>query len=486
MTKLRNTTDTELGVPVFASGPRSVMHPLNFQNIAATQAQTYERLTNQDCDGSGSPATGNEGHDHTEDHNQPHVTLLCRSFGIENGTNPGTLTEQFCPLTIVNDASDAQNVTVIYSPFFVPSGLAGRSLLLVMHIEGNGAPGVKATLETWSGSPATPTTVTGHDRLTLRRGTEHPAFSRFGTDSGALGYQLWWVRLYPVTTGLHTIKITTDVQYFWQDNRKREIRNIMIMNEPHWGSMAGTPDVRKADLPQANMVDVGDSRNANGWTCPTDKLFPWNGAGPGMLSPGVRFLALNDAWLQEKALGLPAAGQATMTVSAGHSHTGASADGAEIEIPILAMPVEKPPTSNGTIYGNGGTVGDGASDTSNTYRQIFEFYLYTPDHTYALDEVANPRLWGAVLLHGETSKVTATVCKITTTETTPGTSSVEYATDPALASPFIELVTDSVNAFTFTPGGRTKVKIEIKVTKVGATGVGTLLGFCFWLSATPP
>lgn len=473
MVKLYNTLNTAVGVPTRVSGPNAVMHPFNFQNIAATQAQIFERLCNLDCDGSGSPATGNEGHDHTEDHNQPHLPLLFRSYGQENKP----LTDTFRPLTVVNDSTDEDDVILIYSPFFVPAGLVGRSLLLVMHIEGDGAPGVHATLATWSGGPPkTPTTVTGHNKLTLRSGSEHPALM----DSPQRD-TLWWVRLYPAAAGVHTIKITTLLETAVAgEQARREIRAITIINEPHWGSMWGTPDVAKPDLPTANMVDVGDSRNANGWTCPTDSLFPYYDLGPGMLSPGVRFLALNDAWLQEKALGLPAAGQASMTVTAGHVHDGTSGNGAEIQIPVIGLPTDRVGNQS-TIYGNGG--GNELSNSTNTYRQVLQFEIYTPDHTYALDEGVNPRLRAAVLIHGEHSKTGGVVVKITTTESTPGTSAVEFATDVGLASPHYELVT-STSGFTFTPAGRTLVTVEIKVVSGAATGPGTLIGLCMWISPT--
>lgn len=474
MAKLYNTLDEYVGVPPRVSGPQAVMHPYNFQNIAGNQSLVFERLCNLDCDGTGSPALNNEGHDHTEDHNQPHLPLLFRSYGNENvPVLPATITQ---PLTVENDDETTSDVILIYCPFFVPAGLVDRSLLLVMHMEGDGS--VAAEFETWAGGPPkTPTTVGATYRY-FQPASQHPALKDSPT-----ARSLWWLRFYPEAAGLHTLKITTGLFDIGTDTGReyrRQIRAITLINEPNWAAIWGVPNVAKPDLPAANLVDVGDSRNANGWTCPTTHLYPYEGNGPGSLSPGVRFLALNDAWLQEKALGLPAAGQATMTVSAGHKHTGASGDGAEIQIPVLALPVGRPAAEN-RIYGEGS---GGPSTTSNSYSQVLQFEIYTPDHTYALDEGVNPRLRCAVLMHGEHSKTGGVVTRVSTTESgTPSTTAVEFATDASLAAPHYELVT-STSGFTFTPAGRTLVTVELKVVSGAATGPGTLMGLCFWISPT--
>ena len=471
MTKVINTVGDHDAVPSVYSGPGAVIHPVNFQNIAAIQARTYEILTGVGSDG-GATEVENPGHDHSEHHNMPHLVLVSKSWGNESTTDGS----DNAPLSLNNYTTNASNEPIIYVPFFVQDGLDDCSLLVVLHCRGDGQDDFRATLETWSGSPATATAVTWSDAIAFLSGVYHPVLAELPEST-----DLRWCRLYPAASGqLHTLKITTNLHtnaagVNWG---RREIRNLTVINEPQWNNVP--PDVTKPDRSTTNLIDVGDSRNASYWTCPTDKLYPQNGPGPAPVTMGVRFMALNDAWMQEKALGLPAGGQATATIG-GHLHTGLSGEGAEIQIPVLAFPVGRWSNALGTpvtkLWGNGSA---GPESASNTAVQVLHFEMNTPDHTYALDNVAHPRLFVAALMYGTDSKNTQAVVTVTTLAGDPDETVATCAM--AMTAEGYELVTGDA-ALNFTSAGITDVTVTLKTAGAPVAGATcALVGLCFWIS----
>lgn len=473
MTKVINTASNGVDTcPSVYSGPGSAMAVVNVQNIAATQAQIYERLTGLGSDG-GAVATGNDGHIHTEEHNLPHVVFVSRSYGNEN-SNSAPFSN--APFTLINDADTVKDLPVIWVPFFVPTGYAGHSFLVVIHCDGN-ANSLRATLQTWSGGPPmTPTPVSGSNYLPLNPGTEHPALADSPTAASLL-----WCRVYPTTdNAVHTLKVTTDIQALtteFTDPVQRQIRAVTVMNEPAWGNVP--PDVRMPDRPSSNLIDVGDSRNSNGWISPSTASYPTEGAGPGVMAPAVRFTSLNDAWLQERAMGIPAGGQATATVD-GHIHDGTSGLGDEIQIPVLGLPVGRWADASGTpttlLWGNGA---EGPETQSTTYQQVMRFEMYTPQNANSLDAAGTPRLWFAALMYGDSTKSGLAV-KVTTLIGSGDETSSEVTTDASLNNDYeLVLATDALN---FTSGGITSVKVEIKALAGTPSENAALVGLCFWVS----
>lgn len=473
VTKVINTVGDHDAVPSVYSGPGAVIHPVNFQNVAAIQARTYEILTGIGSDG-GATEVENPGHDHSEPHNMPHLVLVSRAWGNEGATRNSS--ER--PLSIYNATTNQSGEPIIYVPFFVPDGLDDCALLVVVHCVGEGQSSLRATLATWSGSPATATNVTGSDYITLLPGSEHPALADLPGS-----HDLRWCRVFPAASGqLHTLKISTDlydagtdIDMWWG---LREIRSLTVINEPLWVT---PPNVTKPDLPTANLIDVGDSRNASYWTCPTDTLYPQNGTGPSHPTVGVRFMALNDAWMQEKAMGLPAGGQATATID-GHLHTGLSGEGAEIQIPVLAFPVGRWSDNSGVkatlLFGNGA---EGPESISDTASQVLHFEMNTMDHTYALDSVAHPRLYVAALMYGDTDKNSEAVVTVTTLAGT-GDETVATCAMTAGADGY-ELVTGDV-ALNFTSAGITDVTVTLATidAAINVSETCALVGLCFWIS----
>lgn len=472
MTKVINSasTNTQDTCPSVFSGPGSAMAIVNVQNIAATQAQVYERLTGVGSDG-GAVATGNDGHVHIEAHNMPHIVFVSRSYGNENLN----ISDDNRPLSVSNYLDDVKDVPVIWVPFFVPDGYAGHSFLVVVHCEGN-ANSLRATLQTWSGGPPmTPTAVAGSKYLPLSPGTEHPALADSPTASSLL-----WCRVYPAAdNAVHTLKITTDVQTYSTtlDPVLRQIRAITVMNEPMWGN--APPDIRKPEGPGSNLIDVGDSRNSNGWISPSTVLYPTEGNGPGLMAPAVRATSLNDAWLQERAMGIPAGGQATATID-GHIHDGTAGFGDEIQVPVLGLPVGRWANVTGTpvsrLWGNGAT---GPETQSTSYKQVLRFEMYTPQNANSLDAAGTPRLWFAALMYGDNTKSGIAV-KVTTLIGSGDETSAEVSTDAGLSNDYeLVLATDALN---FTSGGITSVKVEIKALAGAPSENAALLGICFWMS----
>lgn len=489
MTKIINSDPDYIATPSVYTAVGAAIHPWSHQNIAASQARVYEVLTNQESDGAGSVTAGNDAHVHTNEGSFPMVPLVSQSWGSEawaigdqydTGTGVGTQRPYRIDSLSTSPADD--NVVALYVPFFVPTGLAGKTLLVVLRCEGN--PKMSVTLATWSGAPKTPTNVSGSAYLTLQYGNRHPDLRRLADKD-----MLWWARVVPATDGVvMTLCFRTATNPAWEFTDGRELRSLTVVPEMRGGH--GVPNVPVPELPTANRVDVGDSRRSNAWTPPSDALYPYDATTKsGPIGPGVRFSALNDAWLQEKALGIPAAGQKDLTVSAGHNHDGTAGNGAEIEIPLGAFPLGRWNNRTGTAASatvdaaNDAFTGNGTeAPTTNdaAYKQVLEFEFYTPAHTYALDSgtAGHERLYCAALMYSEASKASACVTKVTTTST--GTTSVEYASDATTEG--YELVLSS-SAFNFASQGRTKVTVEIK--RVGAGGGAcSLIGICFWLA--PP
>jgi hypothetical protein len=471
MTKVINTAANGYDTcPSVYSGPGSAMAVVNVQNIAATQAQIYERLTGLGSDG-GAVATGNDGHIHTEERNQPHIVFVSRSYGNENLNQ----TDSDRPLSISNFTSDVVGLPVVYVPFFVPAGMDDHCLLVVVHITGPGKGILRATLETWAGGPPmVPTAVTGSDRLPLQAGTFHPALADLPESQ-----DLMWCRVYVGTSNqVHTLKLTTDLITPADNNDAfRELRAVTVMNEPSWGNVP--PDVRMPDRPSSNLIDVGDSRNSNGWISPSTTSYPTEGNGPGVMAPAVRFTSLNDAWLQERAMGIPAGGQATATVD-GHIHDGTAGLGDEIQIPVLGLPVGRWADASGTpttlLWGNGA---EGPETQSTTYQQVMRFEMHTPQNANSLDAAGTPRLWFAALMYGDNTKSGLAV-KVTTLIGSGDETSAEVTTDAGLTNDYeLVLATDALN---FTSGGITSVKVEIKALAGTPSENAALVGLCFWVS----
>ena len=465
MTKVINTDSLYNAVPSVQSGPDSVIHPVNFQNIAASQARVYEVLTGLGSDG-GAVEAGNTPHDHTNLRSLPFVTLVSKSWGNENSSDNR-------PFTYANSNDTSYDVPVVYVPFYVPSGLDGACLLVVLHMDGN-ASRLTARLETWSGGPPmTPTPVTGSLFEYMRPGTEHPALADLPDAP-----RLLWCRLYPATAGqVHTLRIEDDLiqlDAYFTDPMWRTLRALTVMVEPSWGNLA-PPDVPKPDLPTSNLIDVGDSRNANGWTCPTDTLVPENGPGPSATNPAVRFMALNDAWLQEKALGLPASGQATLTVSAGHNHDGTSANGIEIDHAVFATPTGRWSDYNGTpltwFQGNGAI---GPEQDDNTDRRVLSWEFYTPQNDNAL----SGKMKVAALMYADAAKSGAVV-KVKTLAGTGDETTATCATDAGLSGAY-ELVVGDID-LNFTSGGLTDVQVTLASVVNPASETCALVGICFWI-----
>lgn len=459
MAILRNTTfsgvaatDVEVAGPVAASHHRT---------IAKDQALVYELVTNRAADGGLSPATA--GHNHTEAGNRLYWPVLYHCFGDQAAVahassatgypeddvyrnQPAYITENMLTTT-------TNGLTVFVFPFFVPPAFAGRDYELAVRC--NQDPDFNVTLETPLG------TVVGGEQHMIPDGDG-----------------VWACVVSPVSSGVHVVRVRTNMIHRSDESyRRREVYEMCLRPVP---DAAASPLPRAPASPSANSITVGDPDASNGWH-PVDELL----AADYMPTGAVQLInAGNDALLQERAIGLPATGNATLTTT-GHDHSGATEHGAEISANVACWSLGAYPKDSKQLGGAGsiydGFYGQGLLSPAvrnTTFRAVLVGVVRTPASAHASS--ASPPLNVSVVgyEHGSSKSGCHLAVRVTTTNDVGGTTT-RTLTSAGTADDYVLLTSSS--GFTFTSGGYTTVLVEIAETSNSSTWSVGLSGVCLYI-----
>lgn len=450
------------------------------ENVAKDHGYAYELLTNKKGDGSGAAPT-TSGHNHSEAGNLLLWPVSTFCFAPENDHGNGGHTPPYLSAT---SATAADNLVLFMWPVFVPTGWAGKDLLVVLETYGAAGPAITARLSTWATtSPpsaaaySTETVVTDMERIPFEFGAGLYRDMFDSTDGTT-----YVAKLTPATTGLHTITVCRDIQsgvvptvffrgggVFWAAPRAG--LNMMPVGV--------RPEQRAAAT-----VTVGDPHASNAFMAVDSTMtaadFP--------MGPAVMMNQVNSAWLEEGATGLPAAGNTSLTAT-GHNHSNPGSApwlGRGIEFNLYSEPYgtiehtagATATTSTGAILGR--FRAPWLADTTTSFTKLRSFTLYTPA------ESGTAALYACAVIYTDNGKAARMEVKITSTPSGGGGNSVTLqSASGSGGGPRIEVVTGST-ALNTQSAGSTKFDVEARLD-TGSTGESAasvpaaLLGLClFW------
>jgi hypothetical protein len=455
------------GVEEDGTEPDSPIMAAQMENIAKDHGYAYELLLNKNGDGGGGAPTSS-GHRHDTTGNLLYWPLTTACFGPEMPDSGGTFYQE-PPQIFSASPSPAQGLVLFLWPFFVPVGMAGKRLLIVLEAYGDGDPATFATLSTWgTTSPpstaiyTTETAVSGNERVPFRR-YGGPAFDV--TDG-----TLFVAEVTPAAAGIHTVKVFRDIP-------NATVQQPMFYRALHayWDvSMAGVnmntvPTVAETRAAGGNAA-VGDIHNSNAYV-PVDSTLV---AADAPMGVSVMLNQANSAWLEEMATGLPAGAGAALALAKGHDHSNSGSSpyyGRGLEFNLYSEPYgTADANTNGLVLGTNVINGrfyapkvPAATTTATVTRYIT---VYTP-----VDAGSSTLYMCAVVHNNDPSKASAIEVTVTPYPNgVAGTARTVTGTTGGAGGARYEVLTHASTLATQS-GGYTRFEVAIRMTSnTGNTG----------------
>ena len=315
-----------IGEPIKAGTVRVIMQD---------QGHAYERTTGLAADQAGTTASSTNAV-HKHNHSTSGLgTLLVRQFASwvygtrgPNGDQDfatNTLSTYAGPFNITETSSttDEDNLACMPVLIYVPSGWVNRDIVLVMDTSSD--PDMVLTVRDTAGAAVS-------DQLRI-------------LPAGALGNVIadTMAGLYSPSSTYGAVFQVASAGVYWLDVRTT-LRANGGTRVIYGGSVVGVCDYTRGvvldrnawtQYRDGNNVQVGDPDASNAFQ-PIDDAF-CAGAGDSPLHVAlVQKLTENAALIYEKATGLPAPGNETLTITRGHTHSGAAGEGAEIGVAHVA------------------------------------------------------------------------------------------------------------------------------------------------------
>lgn len=319
------------GVPITRSRARGFVIADDIGRIAKDMGKTFENLTGKTAAGGGGAPATNTPHKHTEAGNLLYWPLMSQCFGSAHApAEPAAypLDDVFHPATFLSGVDYTE--IIWYFPVFVPRGWAGKTFDVALHVP-SGIPVMSATLV-----DSALATVSGSFKVRFRRMRDGTGYDELGNpldwqasmpNLDDVDERLWYAAVTPSSEGLHAIYITASNTV---DGQSYTVSDIAVFPRLQAGAMEG---MNAGEKPNAaawgtNQVAVGDS----GVWHELDSVFY---ADDGCLDAIITQEVGNDAFMQELATGLPAAGNTALTLARGHDHgndaSGSHGFGASVE-----------------------------------------------------------------------------------------------------------------------------------------------------------
>lgn len=434
--------------------------------IMQDQAHAWERTTGLAADQAGSTTSStNAAHRHNHS-TSTEGTLLYRQFASwqygtkgPNGTvaaENAALSTYAAPLTITetSSTSDTENVGLAGALIYVPSGWADRDLLFLLDCSGD--PDIRLTLRDSGG-----TAVTGYENITLQpaAGLTSQMAVLMAATAPVFG-SAWCAVVQAPSAGVYWLDARTNLR----QNDGSRTRVI------YGGTVVGVCDVSRgvvlgrgawAQTYSGTSVQVGDPDASNAWQPIDDVWCPSGGDSP--LHVGlVQKLNENAALTWEKATGLPAPGNAALTITRGHTHSGASGEGPEIGVGHVACVFGGQSNVTASEFTGNRSTAPNSSTTSQRVTAIGATYMPRSTNTSA----GASKVKSAVLVYVETSKgnTLRTVLSFGSTsltfDSTTGGAGYEVLTTPTAGS----------NAYAFTENASNAWVVEQKLSVSGGAG----------------
>ena len=445
--------DHAIGEPIKAADVRVVLQDL---------AYAYERTTGLAADQAGTTASAtNAAHRHNHS-TSGEGTLLFRHFASwvygtrgPNGltdTNNAAISTYAAPFTILETSTttDADDLACMQPLIYVPSGWVNRDIMFLLDTSSD--PDMRFTVRNTAG-----TAVTGMSDLLMQSVNGLP--SQDAVLLGASYSPSAFGNTFQVTSaGVYRLDVRT--------NLRAGVRSRII----YGGTVVGVcrPDRgivldRRAWSRTASgtAIQVGDADASNAWAPMDDIMAPSGGDSP--LSTALVFKANeNAALIWEKATGLPAPGNDALTITRGHTHSGASGEGPEIGVAHVACVfggfAAAAPTE---AFGNRAI---SPQNDSTTLRTTSLGVTFMPRSANVL--VANSKLKSAVCIYCESGKgntLRATLTMGSTSlsfDSTAGGAGFEVLATPTAGS----------NAYAFTENASNDWAVEQRLSTAGSAG----------------
>lgn len=468
------------GVQDMSAVPGKPIVNTQVENVAKDHGYAYELLTNKKGDGTNAAPT-TTGHNHSEAGNRLMWPVSTFNFGPEN---PADYASQTPPFIEAQSPTAASNLVLFMWPVFVPAGMVGLDLLVVMESYGVQPPAIAARLSTWG--TTSPPSAAAYTTETIVTNMERVPFTKSADIYSAMFDKadgtFWMARLTPATTGLHTITIVRDI------NATLEVPVYFRGGGVYWGTYYAGENMPKVQTKPtqraAGTVVVGDPHASNAWMAVDSTLAVADFA----MGPAIMMNQVNSAWLEESATGLAAAGNTSLTV-AGHEHSNPGSApwlGRGLEFTTYSEPygtIEHIAGSTATSTTNaikGRFRAPWVADTTTSFVKVRSFTVYTPP------ESGSAALYACAVVYTENGKAARMEVKVTSTPSGGGGNSVTLqSASGSGGGPRLEILTGST-ALNTQSAGSTKFDVEARLD-TGGTGESSstvpaaLLGLClFW------
>ena len=449
-------------------------------NTAEDQARVYEVLTGLDADGSGT-ATTNAQHDHTEFGNaivRPLAVWQYGTRGPHNAFVAGNTASAYCgPYTIHQTDTAGKGTYQVVAPilFYVPTASTSRDIVLAL--ECNTDPNMHVTIYD---ATNTPDSIFANVKLRSLQFLIQDNAGEVGSGTGIEPADVFTTvgalhaanrDQYGIVFNVASAGLYYAVVYYDPDdtNFRREIFGGIIMpcyNLDQVGFVAVPPS--SAGI-ASNRVHVESS-----WQPIDGNLIETDGP---LNAAALCKIAENNAWLYEKATGLPAPGNITSTV-AGHTHDGSSSNGAEIEFTLhqcVLGGMVADPGAGTDVFGQH-SICPKATSTGQDLVTVGKCYV--PKSINTAVGASNVRFAALVYNDGVATnqqRVSATF----------GSTTLTFAdTAGGVAGEFEVLTTPGAgaNRFAFTQNTQNTFSVEYRANTI-TTGIMRLCSYVFYLEA---
>lgn len=455
VTLYRGTSFTGLSLgDVRVAGPIKAGH---HQTVAKDQAYVYETITGINADGTGGAST-NTAHVHESSESALYLPLMYQSFGNQYRSS---ISNNSC--ASINTGTETDGVIVARFPIYVPAMHVGNTFDI--YIQAYPDPAFELSLETAIGTDAGGACTWDTHFVHV----DHPT-----CDS----VDIWRASFSVDTAGVYVIKIST---YIYPSGAVRWWKEIGISPRPYPGSSGGWGIPTKRAVNATNTVTVGDAEASNAWMPTHSEL-----SGTNQATGTIQYMnACNDALLQERAFGLPAAGNATATL-AGHTHDGTV--GAELDLCLGCWTLGPFPVG-GLDLGESGSVYDSYTGAglkppcvrNTTLLRCMQFTIRTPASALCGADGTSRLHFAFVGYEQPSGKGGSNLAVRITTLCEDSSTTARTYTSAGAADGYI--LTAPADGWKHTSGGATVVAVDIKETVNNSpTFTAGLCGLCAYLS----
>jgi hypothetical protein len=458
------------GVPKVRTGIEEPIKAADVRIMAQDQSYVYEVLTGVDArDGAGAPASNTQ-HTHAERGNWipfPIATWQHGTRGPNSDTHFNDASTPTYAASLTFDTAPSSDIVVAAFPFFVPRGFEFVDLLFA--VQATSDPNIKITVYDSANAivgssdmklvPPENMIADYTDASAMLIQMDRDVGTSFGAVIPGMASAVYYVVM-----KLSTVEIPRAVSLFG---------GIIMPVVRALGVVVAPPAPNPLS---ANDYPVGDPTASNAWQPIDEALIP-TADGPLHAAVGC-MLSENNALIYEKATGLPAPGNSTLTITRGHCHNGATGEGEEIERTITTGLVSGAYDSGITTNGYGQRLQAANVISTGTAQYIAVGRAYMPRSDY--DTAGDSRVKFAALIYTD-QKASNYVSVIADFGST---NKAFYSAAGGVAGGFELLTTPTAgsNRFAFTENAINSFAVRAQAGAYGGSSPNIrVMGFCFYV-----